>query len=320
MRLIEKVIGQSEVKQYLNEIIAAKNFADKAKELFTFAPLYFSGLTGTGKSHFAEIFANVLGDAGFNFHPFPVQAGWRFFSNLAAKACSVDEESGLASAIPSIFFVDEAHEHSPIEEMVKLITGTKHERLFERNGTKFFHDPTQHVWIFASNEELDPAQKRRCMEVPFTTYKRAEKIALLRAMSRKAINDEAAEYFEGRTKPMAGDIQNLCNRLNLQLVNKVDIQTAKLVVKHMGLHPLGLVRKDLLLMVRMGADSRPTPIDALRAKAGDVKTSATRARLGWLMALELCEVRKGGYGLTKKGSKYLIDLAGAQAKEKAQAK
>lgn len=320
IKTIQKVIGQSEAKSLLNEIIEAKNFADKKNKSFNFPNLHFTGPSGVGKSHFAEQYADRFLEAGFQYIEIPVNAGWRFYADLAGKACSIDDDSGMGTAIPTIFFVDEAHEPSPIEEQLKLITGTKHAKLFERNGTKFYHDPAQHQWIFASNEDLDEAQARRLTEVPFGIYDRSEKKALFKVMCQKDLDDQVIDYFEGRTKPMAGHIEKVCKRLNLQPVDRIKIDLAKSLVQHMGLFPMGLEKKDLQLMLRMAKGSRPTPIDALRATIGDVKTSSTRKRLGWLQALEVTEIRRGGYGLTTSGINYLKNLADLQSTKKAKKK
>lgn len=316
IQTIKRVIGQPEAKAALNEIIEARNFAEKNKRKFSFPTLLFSGLTGTGKTFLAETFAKLLQHAGFQFLELPVKTGWREFDKIAEKSCVIDSESGAATAIPTVFFLDEAHQNSPIEEIVKLITGSKESKLFERNGTKFFHDPSEHIWILASNEEIDPAQKRRCIEIPFGQYNHAEKKALINLMCEKIIEKDALEYLESRTKPMAGDIDNLCKRLNLQPVDKIDMRLARTMVQRMGLFPQGLIKKDLLLMERMSHDKRPTPIEALKAKIGDVKTSATRGRLGWLQALELAEARKGGYALTNSGVTYLKKLEQLQKESK----
>jgi hypothetical protein len=312
IKQLKNMIGQPEVKSALNEIIAAKNYADQKKRKFNFPNLFFSGISGVGKSHAAELYADLLKAAGFQYIPFPIRAGWRFWAEVSVKVCSINDDNGQAYAIPTIFFVDEAHEKSPIEEVVKLVTGVREPRLFERNGARFFSDPSAHQWIMASNEEIDPAQRRRLMEVPFSLYEPNEKKQLLTTMCEKDIHEPAIDYLETRVKPTAGDIKNLCDRLNLQPVDKIKLDEAKRVVKHVGLFPLGIMKKDLQLMLRMGGDTRPTPIDALKAKVGDIKTSATRSRLGTLMALELCEVRRGGYTLTKQGTEYLKKLAKLQ--------
>ena len=319
IKTLEKIIGQPEVKFMLNRILAKKNDADKKGEPFRFPPLFLSGLTGLGKSHFADAVAEALKEAGFQYFALPVKAGWRYFDTLAAKTCTFDDND-IPVAMPAVMFVDEAQEPSPIEEMVKLITGTNEPRLFERNGTKFFHDPTQHLWIFASNEEIDPAQKRRCLEIPFSPYNKGEKKQLLTAMSAKPIDADALEYLESRTKPTAGDIENLCKHLNLEIVDRITLDVAKSVTKHIGLFSQGLVKKDLMLMQRMYADKRPVPIDALKAKLGDVKTTATRGRLGWLQALELVEAIKGGFTLTNKGTNYVKALVELQQAAKAKRK
>jgi uncharacterized protein YbaR (Trm112 family) len=152
------------------------------------------------------------------------------------------------------------------------------------------------------------AQNRRLMEILLSPYDRGEKKELLKVMCDKKIDNDALEYLEGRTKPMAGHIQQLARRLNLQGVDKITLAVAKNVVKHMGLFPNGLVKKDLEAMIRMGGTNRPVPVEVLKAAAGDVKVKETRGRLGWLMALNLAEVKRGGYALTKHGYNYLKNL------------
>jgi Holliday junction resolvasome RuvABC ATP-dependent DNA helicase subunit len=310
-----KMIGQPEVKATLNEIITAKNYAEKKGRRFVLPNLYFGGITGTGKSHVSEKYAELFQQSGFQYLPFPPVAGWRFWGDVAAKSCTVDQH-GVATAIPTIFFVDEAHEKSPIQEMIKLITGVRVPRLFPRNGVEFFSDPACHQWIFASDRELDPAQRRRLLEVPFSLYEKNEKKQLLTVMCEKNIHEQAIDYLEERVKPTAGDIKNVCDRLNLQPVDTIKLENAKTVVKNIGLFPQGLLKKDLMLMLRMGSETRPVPVEALKSKIGDVKTSATRSKLGTLMALELAETRRGGYTLTKKGIAYLKTLADLQEKDK----
>lgn len=308
MKLINKFIGQTAAKETLNEILTAREYARKNKEPFIFPPLYFTGLSGVGKTELALKYVEALKDENFKFEEVPVKAGWRYFDQLAARVAEV----------PAVIFLDEAQEPSPIEEMLKLILNVKEPRTFTRNDTTFSANPSNHSWILASNEEIDPALKRRCVEVAFTTYTQDEKKQLLKIMCNKDLPAETVDYLEARTKPMAGDIDNLCKRLNLQPVDKISLKLAKTIVQNIGLFPQGLVKKDLELLMRMHrAGEKPTPIDNLKAVIGDVKTSATRGRLGWLAAIELAEIRKGGYALTKGGIAYLKNLQAEQAKMKA---
>ncbi len=273
----------------------------------------FDTLKGVMNVHYNDdknvaMFAEALKDEGFRFEEVPIHAGWRYFASLAEHVCSIDNTNGLAEAIPAVIFIDEAHHPSPIEEMFKLLINIKHPKLFERNGTRYYADPHSHAYAFASNEEVDPALKRRCLEIPFTSYDEEEKKQLIKTMCEKSINEQAIDYVESRTKPVAGEIEQVARRLNLQPIDRINIDIAKKVIKNMGLFPGGLVRRDLELMLRMAHDVRPTRIDTLKSKIGDIKTSATRNRLGWLQALELCETKRGGYILTKQGVTYLEDL------------
>jgi len=313
------IIGQKEVVHSLNKVIAAKNRADKKKKKFIFPPVKLGGLTGLGKSYLAETVAERLVEAGFQFITVPAKPGWNFYRDLAQKISSIDEDSGSGYAIPSVIFVDEAHEKNPIKEQIKLITGTEKPRLWERNGTKLFSDLSQHWWIFASDRELDPAQNRRLMEIILSPYEPKEKKELLKAMSDKKIAVDALEYFEKRMKPMAGHVQQVAREINLEEPDIITLAVAKSIIKHMGLFPQGLIKKDLEAMVRMAESDRPVPVEVLKATAGDVKVKATRARIGWLMALNLTEPKRGGYTLTTQGKNYLRKLQELQTRKPARA-
>ena len=60
---------------------------------------------------------------------------------------------------------------------------------------------------------------------------------------------------------LAGHIEKLCKRLNLQPVDKIKINLAKDIVKHMGLFPMGFEKKDLQLLLRMSHSQKPVPIE-----------------------------------------------------------
>src|SRR6266446_6025710 len=103
-KVLKNMIGQAEVKTALSEIIDARQYAKKRKRSFLFPPLNFTGLTGTGKTHFGMAVGDILKSDGFRFEELPIKAGWRFFDSLAQRTCSIDDNTGLAYAIPTIFF------------------------------------------------------------------------------------------------------------------------------------------------------------------------------------------------------------------------
>jgi len=314
MKKLERLIGQSEVKARLNDVIQAIKNGEKTGERYVIPRILLGGLTGLGKTFFADAFADAL---SWQFIEIPPQAGWRFFSEMALKSASINGETDAATPIPTVFLCDEAHDQKVLANMLKLVIGHDNPKMHERNGTKFFSDPAQHVWIFASNEELDPALRRRCggFELILSPYNKGEKKELISLYSDKPIDPEALDYLEGRIKPTAGEAKNLCDALNVELVKKIDLVTAKAVVKKVGLFPGGIKRADLQILQRIAQGN--AGLETLKCVACDVRTKTTKGRLGWLSSLNLCEPRKSAYVLTKNGSKYLLDLSEAQAKARA---
>ncbi len=301
MKKLERIIGQASVKERLNDIVAAYNDATKHKREFRFPCVCFAGVTGAGKTFLAEAFADALDRPLFELSP---QAGWTVAAELASFCGTVD-------ANPGVIFVDEAHDQKTIINWVKLLTGHDNKQSHYRTGKPdicHVSDPTKHVWIFASNEELDPAIKRRCgsFHLELGPNNKGEKKKLLELYSSKPIDQEALDYLESRCKPYAGDVKNLADGLNVELCERVTIEIAKRAVSKIGLFPAGLLRPDIRILERVAKEA--TPLNALKWIAGDAKPKATKARIGALMSYEYVKEEKGGYKATMQGNKYLDAL------------
>ncbi len=316
MKKLEKIVGLAVPKARVNDIIAKIKLAIVQAIFFCIPNIKLGGPTGMGKTYLAEAIAEAI---GWQFICIPPQAGWTFWRELALKTASINEETGEAYGIPTVILVDEAHDQKTLLNMFKLVTGHSDARMHERNGIKFYSDPSKHLWIFASNEKLDVAIERRCgafnLELP--PYNKGEKKQLLALYSEKEIDDDALEYLESRVKPTAGEVQNLANAANVEVEERLTLAVAKRVVQKVGLFPGGIVRQDLQLLksIMEGKGN----LDALKWVAGDNKVSTTKTRLGWLTALSLVEPKRSQFSLTKQGVKYMTDLVKAQQAEKAKA-
>src|SRR6266404_2486895 len=104
IKAFKNLIGQHEAKVALSEIVAGRNYAIQNKKPFSFPPLLFTGLSGSGKTWLGLKFAEGLKDEGFRFEEVPVKAGWRYFDQLVCKVCSIDDMSGFAAAVPAVIF------------------------------------------------------------------------------------------------------------------------------------------------------------------------------------------------------------------------
>lgn len=314
MKRLEKIIGQAPAKAALNDLIAKIKFMEEREEYYPIPCILLTGETGAGKSFIAKEFAKSL---GFQYIPFPTKAGFRFWDTVAGKACSLDEETGNAYAIPTIFHVDECHNQPTLEDMFKLATENDKPTMITRNGTEFFSDRSKHVWIFSSNEKIDPAIRSRCktFTLDMLPLNRGEKKQVITLYCDKPIDGDALDYLEGRCKPWAREVKCVADRSSVELVERITLETAREIIQKMGLNPLGLVKKDLAILKRISEGN--ADLNVLKSISGDVQTSETRGRLGWLCSLQLAEPRKSNFILTKAGAKYLGDLMAAQRAEKA---
>ena len=308
-----EMIGQVEAKGLLEDILARKDYDLKKGVSYHFQPVKFAGLTGLGKTELAERYAKAL---DLPMISVPPNAGWGFWRELSNATASIDDENGACSAIPHVIFVDEAHAQKTLNDMFKIVYGRKEAHMTERNGTKNFYDPTQHVVIFASNNKLDPALERRCFKAQLVPYTSKEKKQLLNLFAKKngqTIENDALDYLETRCKPTAGEVSNLCECLKNVCSDKITLENAQDVCKKNGYFTFGLNKIDLQILMRLEKGQVTTAVLAFIAQSD--RKRDTQSIIDWLIALNLVQSSvKSGFMLTDQGNKYLSDIREKQGK------
>ena len=304
---ISKFIGQTNAVASLNEIVAAKEYAEAKGKEFHFRPILFKGLTGLGKTELSKLFGNCM---GMQFLELPANAGWGEMGKIAEKMSSFDDETKTFSAIPSTIFIDEAHSQKVLADLIKVLfndkKGTNH---ISRNGRDYFYDPRFHLVIFASNRTLDAALEGRCYKLQLVPYTKPQKIQLIKIMGAENGNifsDEAAEILESRVKPTAREIKDLVYPFSLLQKEKIDGKTALEKAKEKGFFPLGLRPLDIQLIKRIAEGSATAAV--LKHIAQDDKKRDTQDKIDWLIALGLVAEGRGGFTVTKEGGKYFEKL------------
>lgn len=316
--MITKYIGQKPTVESMNEILQAAKNEIKAGREYAFRPINLGGWTGTGKSNLAECFAEQVQDLGFNYIQITPNAGWRDLYAAFAKVKSEDEK-GRISPIPYVIFWDEFHSQKiGLDIMKALTTKVEESHVITRQGFNFPYFPTAHCHIFASNFSLDQAMKRRCRNFTLTTYTPSEMHALAELMLCRrhglTLGGEALEALLSRTKPLAGDLEEVCaplvNRAKAEGIKKLSAQTVTEVLKRQGFFPQGLRREDMIILTELKTGSKP--VNILKFKVQDEKKKATQERVDWLCSIGLSEPARNGYCLSKVGVEYLRKIADAQ--------
>ena len=308
-----ELIGQSEAKEILNGMLAKKEYSEKRGESYQFQPLIFKGLTGLGKTEMAERLAKTL---NLPMVEVPPNAGWTFWREMSNATASIDNERGTATAIPSVIFFDETHSQKILMDVMKIQYGNDEAHLLERNGTKNFFDPFNHLVIFASNQKLDTAIERRARSLQLVPYSKAEKKQLLSLFAKKhgqTIEADALEFLESRVKPTAGEIKNLCKCLSDVCADVLTLEHAETTCKLNGYFTYGLNKIDLQILMRLEKGIATAAVLKFLAMAD--KKRDVQILIDWLIALNLVQSSvKSGFMLTDAGHKYLSDIREKQGK------
>jgi hypothetical protein len=331
------MIGQQAAVGQMNETLTleARGLA------LPLRPLQFDGHAGLGKTRFA----GLIGAAREEIH-----AGEHRFVEIPSNVTRPQLITLLtehAANRPATMFLDESHDlDKRVRNMLKPIleTGGQIKDVRLSDQCIFPANPFQHLWLFASNEDLaakDPAlfgPTGRCSAIQFVPYSQSEKkglirLALCEGENAVQIDPEAVDYLESRVWANARAItQELCPELRNKALlagARVTLAMAKAYcageLHHIDIskrhtvarYPLGLRWVDIATLRFMGSDTKGKQVTEIANACGEpMKT--TQYRLQWLSALGLAQtLANGRKALTQEGSTYLHTLSEAQKAAKA---
>lgn len=324
--MITKYIGQKNAVEALNEELKAFENSEKNGEHYVFRPKAFLGHTGTGKSNLANVFADQLAHKGFNYIEIPINAGWRDIYDVFAKIQSEDEESGEITAIPHVIFMDEVQsQKDDIVDLWKALTTKVTERkVIRRQGRNFLYDPTCHQWLLATNQTIDSAAERRCMDIQVTTYAPNEMRELAELMLCKKhglkLGDAAFNALLSRCKPLAGDLEKVTGPLvtRAKAEDSAVLSEASVtdVMIKQGFFVGGLRKPDVAILSALTTGAKPVAVLRFTKGVGDDKKSMTQAKVDYLCSAGLVEPVRNAFGLSKAGIEYVKKLAQTQKAKK----
>lgn len=323
MKKLANYIGQKQAVARLNQIATAANNAKKAGERFYFPVIKLGGLTGLGKSELAECFADCFQK---QFVEMPIGAGWTWLSQTAKTVTSQDDERGTVSAIPATIYVDEAHSQKTLANALKKLI-EKDVSTFERNGTKWHTDMSEHLWIFASNEMLDKALERRCeVQIELSPYTCAEKkqlLAFFLSHNGTEASEETIAYLETRAKPTAADCKMIAKNASFFAGSFREVATARKLVEQMGRFHCGLDRGEIrgLEFLEVNKTANASALRHRMGYTGATGEKKVRDSMGFLACSGFVDqISVSSFMIANDGKKYLTKLRSDIASAKQAAK
>jgi Holliday junction resolvasome RuvABC ATP-dependent DNA helicase subunit len=320
MKKLQNYIGQTSAKVTVNEIITDRLRREQDNDTINpIRPLFLSGVAGLGKTFFADAIADAI---GWQFVQLPIASGIRELNRVAAKICSINDETGEAYSVPSVIFCDETHAIAKAAlNIIKQLT-EGNIATFTREGTVYHRDLTSHLWIFASNEKVDKAIVSRSEEIHLTTYNKGERKRLIQSYCDKEIAPDALEFLSDRVKETARECKALGAKMARQEAKKITLDIASETCKQARIWPQGLNDGDVKFLQELCKVAKPLGSNmaaVIMGKQGaGAKSEAEQACL-YMAYIGLLGMSESGsrFHITKKGKEYLATIAALQAAKKA---
>ncbi len=326
MKQVKEYIGQSAARRFVNGIVSGiKAWLAKGLAVSFLRPILLTGPAGSGKTHFAK--RCIAECIGWQFVEIPAAAGIRDVANTLAKIGSVSDDGSKAYAIPSVIFCDEVHSYAKASlNIIKTMTEGS-PGVVERQGNRWYRDLSNQLWVFASNESIDPAIESRCDVVPMVAYNKAERKMLIKSYltvgedeTEIPIDESALEYLSDRSKGTARACKAIACRAVLSGKDSIGMAEAKSVASDLQLWPEGFAATEVKQLQALAKHGRPLSELSLSAIVGRIGTKGEKETREELEYMALCQyVTKSAskeWKIAESGVSYLKRLAKMQATSK----
>ncbi len=311
-------IGQQEVCEHFNGVIHLQAFSPTPVAMKGVA---LEGEAGMGKTSFLKKLHAALNAA--------TGKDWRLVEFIPTESPTDfihRYTTQVFSGEPTLIFVDEVHglEHERIKQWLKRVLETENERkdiIIRFGGEEYIlpADPYNHLWVCASNEDLNdeamigPNGRFRPLYIaPYSYGEIAKLLVLMAANFKMELTPGAVEYLSKRVKGNGRAIDALMKSLQVECMERIDLDAARRTVARDKRFPDGLDRRDLEAIIFLASRPKGAQIGEVGAHIKEVDNRAN-SRLRVLSGMNL--VTSGGGKrriITPEGKEYLKNLAEAQ--------